>query len=185
MTSKSVSSKGEQDRGTPKSFIEKVNNLYPLIFDLAASKQNSKCGKNFFSIKENSLNQDWAQLYSQMGGKGFFWLNPPFCAPTRKCEKDCKKKKCIERGFHNEIDQPGISAWMEKCVLESKNGAKIATLTLATRGTVWYRKWVRPNALSLILGKRIIFEGETTPFTRELMLNIFGTGMTGEGYLDI
>lgn len=180
---KTVSSASEQDVVTPMWFIERVDEVFPLGFDLAASIDNSRIGGGkFFSIKEDSLSQDWEFILKNPGEGKYGWLNPPFCAPKKKCLPGCEKERCKKRGFHDLYDQPGISAWMEKCVLESKKGARIVSLTLATRGTKWYRTIVRPNSLSLILCKRIAFEGSKDPYTRELQLNIFGSGMIGEGY---
>ena len=180
---KSVSSTSDQDVVTPMWFINRVNEIFPLGFDLAAAgKNNRMLGNNYFHVKDNALSKNWNHtLDSYCQGK-YGWLNPPFCAPKKKCLPDCQKERCQKRGWHDIIDQPGISVWMQKCVDESNKGAKIVALTLATRGTNWYQKIVRPNSLSLILYKRIAFEGSKDPYTRELQLNIFGSGMKGEGY---
>lgn len=108
----------------------------------------------FFTEKLNSLNLDWSNY---AGDDEWFWLNPPF--------KDVRK-------------------WMEKCVEQKEKGCKIVTLTLASKGTRWYRDVVRPNALSLII-PRIKFEGQKDVFPKDLMINIFSEGLTGEGYWDI
>lgn len=42
-----------------------------MMFDLAADKDNSKCGSCFFSIEDDSLSQKWR-------GYGNLWLNPPY-----------------------------------------------------------------------------------------------------------
>lgn len=185
---KTLSSNSDQDVVTPMWFIDKVSEIFPLEFDLAATKENCRIGPptyfpvRFFSIEEDSLSQDWEFILKTHCPGKYAWLNPPFCGPKKKCIPDCGKERCEKRGWHDIIDQPGISVWMQKCVDESKKGAKIVALTLATRGTNWYQNIVRPNSLSLILYKRIAFEGAKHPFTRDLQLNIFGSGMKGEGY---
>lgn len=157
---KTISSVGAQDRATPWAFMEFVNRMFPICFDLAAHDKNYKHA-GFFTEEDNSLEQDWSRLYRGMefnskGHANYLWLNPPFKT---------------------------VTPWMEKCAGESY--CKIVTLTLASRGTNWYHEFVKPFALSLILKNRLTFIGETQPFTKELMLNIYGTGITGEGYLDV
>lgn len=67
--------KSKQDHPTPWSFISAVENRFaPIAIDLAATKRNSKAGKNFISPKQNSLKQDWTALLKG----GFGYLNPPF-----------------------------------------------------------------------------------------------------------
>lgn len=180
---KSVSSASDQDVVTPMWFIQEVEKIFPIGFDLAATSDNNRATAGcFFSIEQDSLSQDWKYTIDTTWRSKYLWLNPPFCAPKKKCLPNCEKERCITRGWHDIIDQPGIAAWMKKCVEESNKGAKIVSLTLATRGTKWYQDIVRPNSLSLILCKRITFDGEKHPYTRELQLNIFGSGMKGEGY---
>ena len=157
-----VSSKGKQDYSTPKNFMEYINQMFPCTFDLAADGRNYKC-PNYFDKKEDSLIQDWHDMYimHEFNSKGhaqYFWLNPPYTH---------------------------VAPWMEKCAKSSQQGTRIVTLTLASRGTKWYHEWVRPYALSLVLTRRLTFKGEKISFTKELMLNIYGTGIIGEGYLNV
>lgn len=145
-------STGKQDYVTPHDFIARVCARWKCEFDLAASRDNHRFPA-FFDKDDDALFQNWGNLGL---GQKFFWLNPPF--------KDCGK-------------------FMEKCVHEMKtNNCKIVTLTLANRATKWYREIVRPNALSLILVERITFEGQEHSYPKELMINIFDNGITGEGY---
>ena len=154
MNNVTVSTKGQQDVTTPRDFIDAVCEYWPCNFDLAATAENKRF-LSYFSPEENSLSKDWFKTNVHDGY--YLWLNPPFKA---------------------------VGKWMEKCAAESKRGARIVTLTLANKGTVWYHKHVRPNALSLILMSRITFEGNKDPYPKELMLNIFGINTIGEGYFD-
>jgi len=145
-------STGKQDYVTPKNFIARINRRWPCRFDLAADRKNFQFPA-FFTKEDDALTKNWGELNFS---RNYFWLNPPF--------KDCGK-------------------FMEKCVYEMKtNNCKIVTLTLANRATKWYREIVRPNALSLILVERITFEGQEHSYPKELMINIFDNGITGEGY---
>jgi len=162
MGDKTLSSKGDQERSTPFDFVQQVCDRWPIAFDLAAKKKNAK-HLAFFDKKDDSLKQDWSELYKKLeyNSKGhvqYLWLNPPF---------------------------KNVTPWMRKCADDSHiNGVRIVTLTLASRGTTWYHEEVKPFALSLILRRRLTFIGEKQPFTKELMLNIYDRGITGEGYLD-
>ncbi len=154
MNNVTVSTTGQQDVTTPWGFIERVCEIWPCDFDLAATRENKRFAA-FFTPEDDSLSKDWSKVHLHSGS--YLWLNPPF---------------------------RGVSKWMEKCAAESQRGAQIVTLTLASIGTVWYHKHVRPNALSLVLLNRLTFEGHKDPYPKELMLNIFGNGVTGEGYWD-
>lgn len=162
MGDKTLSSKGDQERSTPWDFIGQVRARWPIVFDLAAKKKNAK-HSSYFNKWDNSLEQDWIGLYKKLeyNSKGhiqYLWLNPPF---------------------------KHVTPWMKKCAITSNlYGVRIVTLTLASRGTTWYHQHVKPYALSLVLRRRLTFIGEKQPFTKELMLNIYDDGITGEGYLD-
>lgn len=62
----------KQNYATPPDFIAAVTKRFgPLNFDLAAEESNRK-HENFFSIRDNSLVQEWHKI------PGNLWLNPPF-----------------------------------------------------------------------------------------------------------
>lgn len=64
--------RSKQDYATPKVFIDAVVKRFgPINFDLAASPENAK-HENYFSIRDNSLVQEWHKI------PGNLWLNPPF-----------------------------------------------------------------------------------------------------------
>lgn len=64
--------RSKQDYATPPDFMLAVSRRFdPINFDLAAHEQNTKHA-NFFSIRDNSLVQEWHKI------PGILWLNPPF-----------------------------------------------------------------------------------------------------------
>lgn len=64
--------RSKQDYGTPWEFIDAVEKIWgPVVFDLAASYENTKALK-FFGEGQNSLDQAWSTL------EGNLWLNPPY-----------------------------------------------------------------------------------------------------------
>ena len=85
------------------------------------------------------------QDWHQLGG--LLWLNPEF---------------------------KYIAPWAEKCKVEAAKGARIALLTPASVGTVWFAEHVHGNALVLGLSPRLTFGGEKTPYPKDLMLSMFG-----------
>lgn len=113
----------KQDYGTPKDFMRVVGWKFGKIsFDLAASSENAKADK-FFTINDNSLEQDWTQL------SGNLWLNPPF--------KDIKSwvKKCV------------------KTVKERKFKGQILCLVPASVGSNWFKDYVIGNDIYFINGR--------------------------------
>lgn len=93
-----------------------------------------------------SLPYNDALLLPWAGLDGYLWLNPPFSQ-----NKD----------------------WVKKAHGEWKKGAKICVLTLASVGSNWFRDYVWNRASVRFLNGRMKFEGQTTPFDKDLMLIIF------------
>lgn len=82
---------------------------------------------------------------------GLLWLNPPFA---------------------------NIAPWAKKCAEESARGAKVAFLTPASVGSVWFREHVHGKAYCFGISPRLTFVGEKDPYPKDLMLSLF----TSEGY---
>ncbi len=166
MSSVHVSSASKQDHATPPVLVGAIGRQFEADFDLdlAATAENAKCGR-FIAPEEDSLSVDWkARLWQETEDHAFWrerplaaWLNPPF---------------------------RGVDPWMEKCREEADRGCRIVSLTLASLGTGWYRNHVEGNALSLVLRKRIVFLGQSDPFPKELMVTLWGFGLTGFGFWD-
>lgn len=163
MTSVHVTTESKQDHATPPVLVEAIAQQFGTAFllDLAASAENAKC-EAWIDAGEDSLSVDWtARLDSARRGlhrpAGDAFLNPPFRV---------------------------VDPWMEKCREESAKGCHIVSLTLASLGTSWYRKHVEGNALSLVLRKRVTFLGQKDPFPKELMVTLWGFGLSGLGFWD-
>lgn len=163
MASVHVTTESKQDHATPPLFLHAVEQAFgaSFILDLACNRENRKCEAGIM-LPVNSLDVDWLASLEMtrvglMRPAGDAWLNPPF---------------------------RGVDPWMEKCKTESARGMRIVSLTLSSLGTGWYRNHVEGNALSLILRKRIAFIGQPTAFPKELMITLWGFGMTGFGFWD-
>ncbi len=166
MASVHVSTDSKQDHATPPVLLGAIERQFGccLVLDLAATAANAKC-EQFLTPEVDSLAQDWKALLPVTAlvdglwsvGYPAAWLNPPF---------------------------RGVDPWMEKCREESEAGARIVSLTLASLGTSWYRKHVEGRALSLVLRKRVTFLGQRDPFPKELMVTLWGFGLTGLAFWD-
>ena len=55
---------------TPNNVFNRLNDEFNFILDAASTIDNAKC-KNFYSIEDNSLNQNWSNHKS-------IWCNPPY-----------------------------------------------------------------------------------------------------------
>ncbi len=162
-----ISSKGTQDYTTPPELVQYFarSNGVELILDLASSDENHRCPYYLTEAMDLGLapsRADWARelltnaaIINMPPHLAAAWLNPPF-------------KRC--------------GAFMERAKLAADQGAKIITLTLASLGTDWYRKWVKPYALSLILEERVRFLGQPDDYPKELMVSFYGFGRTGLGW---
>lgn len=75
---------------TPQWFLDELNEEFHFTLDACASKDNAKC-ENYFDEEMDALKQVWT---------GNVWLNPPYSRPENACKPNCKKKKCIQRGYH-------------------------------------------------------------------------------------
>lgn len=148
--------RSKQDYGTPREFLRAVEDMLgePIIFDLAASDHNRKA-PSWYTQKDDALSQPWHKIHKDFGkacaglpaASGWLWLNPPF---------------------------GNIGKWASKCREEKDLGAKILFLVPASVGSNWFRDHVHGHATVLALNPRLIFEGETNGFPKDLMLCLYG-----------
>lgn len=139
----------EQVVGTPRDFLDAVEARYgKLDVDLAATKKNAKAPV-FITRKENSFNVDWATRFPNK----VCWLNPTF---------------------------NNLGAWFAKCheELQALLDARsiVLCLTPACISTRGFREHVWGNARVIALSPRLIFEGHTHSYPKDLMLT--GWGLT-------
>lgn len=84
---------------------------------------------------------------------GNLWLNPPFA---------------------------NIEPWAEKLRRECAWRQAFAfLLTPASIGSCWFADEVRDHAMVLGLSPRMTFAGEPDPYPKDLMLSVFGFGLSG------
>ena len=158
MSATHVSTESKQDYATPPELVALIEKQFGVEFllDLAAGSENTKA-PNFLSVFEDSLSLNWKASLEECDNDDIFpnraaWLNPPF----KRAEP-----------------------WMAKCAEESAKGIKIVSLTLSSLGSNWYRDNVEGKALSFVLRDRVTFVGCDQPYTKELMVSLWGSGMSG------
>lgn len=162
MSSVHVTTESKQDHATPPLLLHAIEHAFGarFILDLACNSENRKCEAGITHPEDSLKEVWWARLDSARIGlmrpSGDAWLNPPF---------------------------RGVDPWMEKCK-DASAQMRIVSLTLASLGTGWYRNHVEGRALSLVLRKRVTFIGQPTPFPKELMITLWGFGLTGFGFWD-
>ncbi len=143
--------RSKQDYGTPMAFIRAVEARFGrLAFDLACTKANKKADWGYMpEMGDDALTKDWAADHPE----GTLWLNPPFA---------------------------DIGPWAEKCKAESagRHGL-ILLLTPASIGCTWFSQHLLGSAIVLGLSPRLTFEGTTAPYPKDLMLSVYGYGLSG------
>lgn len=184
------SNKSVQIVKTPDDFMAVVNHRWDIAWDLACTPDNAlysrylttemavrKHDRHLRTLKKGAFSVKWHLLSNK-----YLWLNPPYCNAEPACEPDCDKIRCQSRDTHNKIAQPGIAKWMEKCRDESKLGAKIITLTLASLGANWYKDFVEGNANVWILRERLKFIGHKDVYPKDLMIAEWSNTMNSFGH---
>lgn len=140
----------EQSVQTPSDFLRAVEKRFGrLVFDLAASEQNTVVPGCFYNEAQNALTRSWVHPTDQSNvvvpvGRAYRWLNPPFARPV---------------------------PWLAKATEENAN-----TLVLlpCSGGANWWRDWVHEKVPVLQLNGRLKFVGHTDFYPKDLALFIFG-----------
>lgn len=73
-----------------------------------------------------------------------------------------------------------LDPYMAKCAAECQHRqAFTLVLTPASIGCGWFDRHVLGKAFVLGLSPRIVFEGSTAPYPKDLMLSVYGFGLSG------
>ena len=129
---------GDFEYYTPPEIVELAREVMGFItLDPASStKANERVKASIFMDEhDDSLNKPW---------HGNVWMNMPFSKGEKACPEDttkCKKKKCVERGYHIIEDLPSNADWINKLVGEygSGNVKEVCCITFAATSEVWFR----------------------------------------------
>lgn len=120
---------------TPEAIIVAAwNTMGGIDLDPASSAEANKTvqAKRFFTEADDGLTQEWS---------GRIWMNHPFQRHELACPPECKKKRCVTRGYHIDRDIPGNRAWIDKLVGSYQKGCvkQACCLTYAVTSEAWFR----------------------------------------------
>ncbi len=172
MVDKALFSSDSKEWATPTDFFDRLNEEWDFNLDPCATDENTKVKDYYYTKEIDGLKEPWHGPYDLKYSKrspGRVFCNPPYGDKENKCEVDCKKKRCVKRGYHLTEDFPGTGAWVEKAVTEVKKGnAQVVVMLLPSRTDAkWWHLWVEPNAseINFIRG-RLKFGGakDSAPF---------------------
>lgn len=143
---------------TPQPFFDRLNKVFgPFTLDPCAEALTAKC-EVYFTEVDNGLIKEWAPHK--------VFMNPPFGRHEKACKPDgkCKKKRCVERGFHIDEDISGTEDWVAKAWTESLKGATVVGIVPSSIGTKWFHDYVMRATYLIVVEGRVsyLYEGETT-----------------------
>ncbi len=141
---------------TPQPFFDRLNAVFgPFTLDPCAEPSTAKC-ELFFTEDDDGLSQDW--------GEHNVFMNPPFGRHEKACKKNCKKKRCKERGHHIDKDISGTNDWVAKAWTASLKGATVTGIVPSSMGTKWFHDYVMRATYLIIVEGRVsyLYEGEST-----------------------
>lgn len=142
--------RSKQDYGTPWEFIRAVEARFGrLTWDLAASLENRKA-TSCFTKEQDTFKFHWDRDTVPGGTQ---WLNPEF----------------------SDLD-PYVAKLTAEC--RYRHGLTLL-LTPASIGCGWFARHVLHKAMVIGLNPRLIFEGTTAPYPKDLMLSVYGYGLSG------
>ena len=72
-----------------------------------------------------------------------------------------------------------IDPWAEKCASVANRQGFTLLLTPASIGCGWFARHVLGKAVVLGVSPRLTFEGTTAPYPKDLMLSVYGFGLSG------
>jgi hypothetical protein len=102
-------------------------------------------GLPFMTQGGGGLDESWAKV------NGRIWLNAPFGRTEQGCKPGCKKKICVERGWHTAVDLPGIGEWLQKLDMSYQRGdmAQAMAITFASPSESWFH-WIASYPICLM-----------------------------------
>ena len=141
--------RSKQDYGTPQAFIDAVVLRFGPLACDLACTRENRKAPEGYYFPETD---SLRQPWAEHHPRGNLWLNPPFA---------------------------DIDPWAEKCAASMHRNGFILLLTPASIGCGWFSRHVLGKAVVLGLSPRLTFEGTTAPYPKDLMLSVYGYGLSG------
>jgi site-specific DNA-methyltransferase (adenine-specific) len=163
MVDKALFTSDTDEWSTPQELFDELDKEFGFKVDVCATHENSKC-EVFFSKSTDGLKAQWHDWL-------ICWMNPPYGNPEEPCKPNCKKKKCVKRGYHITEYIPGVKDWVKKAYMESCEGATVVCLLPARTDTKWFHRFIwdkysqkpQPHAEVRFLEGRLHFGGAENP----------------------
>lgn len=147
-------SSSKTDWETPDELFKKLDSVFGFYMDVCATKGNSKIPGHFISPEEDAFTVPWFGPVC--------WMNPPYGKPELPCRSggECKKKMCIERGYHSYKYVPGIGDWVNRAAQQSEeHRMTLVSLLPARTDTGWFQTVFSKASLIAFLRGRWKFVG--------------------------
>lgn len=96
------------------------------------------------------LNKQMDGLKTPWPPGAFIFMNPPYNDDEKACTAGCTKKRCIKRGAHTLVDEPGIGQWMAKL---AAHGNGIALVFARTDTKLFHETVTTADAVCFIKGR--------------------------------
>lgn len=143
--------KSEQVVRTPRAFLDAVECRFGDIqWDLAATRDNCVAPNSLSYFGPDHVTPDNRDGLAAPWEAGcLHWCNPPF---------------------------DNIKAWTARA---ASIGSRVLMLLPASIGSEWFAKHVHGKAYVLALRQRLTFVGHSHPYPKDLMIAVYGFGLTG------
>lgn len=155
---------------TPPKIFDPIEEFFEGVdLDPCSNSTSIVRTKHRYTLPQDGLILPWGPKFYRT------YVNPPYGPGERVCAVGCEKKKCLERGYHCEVDIPGIGEWVWKMYHESQhNKADVIGLIPAAVETRWWQQVIFPKARGICwLDKRVKFLGAPSCCPRPLALVYF------------
>lgn len=154
---------------TPSALVKAIERKLgvALGLDVCSTRANAKAPM-FFTRENDCFTQDWdlsrlltrAARIDHTAPVPAWWCNPVYGEPEQPCvkPKQCKKQKCVARGHHCTVYQPGCIDFIQYGIEQvQKHGGQGVYLVPARVDTEWFELLFRASSDVLFLKGRIPF----------------------------
>ena len=129
-------SSASHEHATPQDYFDKLNAIYNFTLDPTATKENAKCAK-FYTKEDSCFKYQWNDER--------VFMNPPYGEPEFPCKNNCKKKRCVQRGWHTDEYIPGCIDFVSYAVDQHLAYDILLVMLLPVRtDTGWFQDHIYP-----------------------------------------
>jgi phage N-6-adenine-methyltransferase len=181
-----IYSSQNSDWGTPQRLYDQLDKFFHFDMDVCADAWNAK-HRCYISPEMDAFSTPWIGD----GDSTTAWMNPPYGAGEKRClfpHDRCKKKKCVNRGYHIDEDIPGVWDWVNRAINQvMENNITVVALLPSRTGERFFQQALRFARCVCFIKGRLKFDrpnggdSTTAPFPSAIM--VFSRFLTGESVL--